>query len=58
MLLDEPISAIDKISSNKILSELLTNNKTLIMISHNLTEKEKSQFNKKIYLGKGIINES
>ncbi|RMC52898.1 ABC transporter ATP-binding protein [Lactobacillus sp. ESL0261] len=58
MLLDEPISAIDKISSNKILSELLTSNKTLIMISHNLTEKEKSQFNKKIYLGKGIINES
>ena len=48
MLLDEPINAIDKISSNK----------TLIMISHNLTEKEKSQFNKKIYLGKGIINES
>lgn len=48
MLLDELINAIDKISSNK----------TLIMISHNLTEKEKSQFNKKIYLGKGIINES
>lgn len=47
---------IDKVSSNKILSELLTGNKTIVMISHDLTENQKNQFNQKIYLEKKMNN--
>ena len=48
LILDEPFSAIDTKSVDKILDTLLKDERSLIMISHNLSQDKINKFDKVI----------
>ncbi|WP_236629282.1 MULTISPECIES: ABC transporter ATP-binding protein [Lactobacillus] len=50
IMADEATSAIDAKSSYRILKNLMSSNKTVIVIAHNLNSATKQLFSKKIYL--------
>lgn len=50
VLLDEATSAIDSAATEKIMHELTTSDKTIVVIAHNLNDKVKAMFDKEIKL--------
>ena len=50
VLLDEATSAIDSAATEKIMHELTTSDKTIVIIAHNLNDKVKAMFDKEIKL--------
>ncbi len=50
VLMDEPTSAIDQATTEKIINSLLKSNQTIIMIAHNFPDKLKEKFDQEIHL--------
>ena len=48
--MDEPTSAIDQATTEKIINSLLKSNQTIIMIAHNFPDKLKEKFDQEIHL--------
>lgn len=52
-LMDEPLSALDQVSRQKILPLLLARKQTLIFVGHNLPLEERERFDQVINLKEG-----